>query len=243
LDLGCGPGGCAVSFVERIRFSFLWPRPKIKVILLDPSSVVYKAKQNVLKAASEKHDVYAPMGVEVDAVEAYAEDWIQSADLSNITVVEAGASLHHVFVKDVLEACAEKLPSGALFALGEWCHGLLKTPAHFQILVSILDAMIEPGILRNFDMKFRGWAKFQPEVEAEPPEEMAAILTMAGGFWPNHAKSCKAMGLVPLFSPYEGHVPKDLWTQRFKFHGFNFLHEQQVNPDNPVNTVMLFQKP
>jgi hypothetical protein len=181
----------------------------------------------------------------------FFEEWILNADMSKVGIVLFGASLHHMKVKFVLSQLRDKLPSGAVIGLAEWCHGMLRSPSHFRVLVSVLDNVIEPGILARFDDTFGT----SPETSQAAniwlcKEEMAAIMTMAGGFWPNHAKACREKEIEPLFSPYEGHMPRGMWEKLFSDHGFELVvfdndvpNPVSLNPDNPVNTVFLFQKP
>ena len=100
------------------------------------------------------------------------------------------------------------------------------------------------NILEKFDKTFPTSPSDSLGVFAEEPlEETAALLSMAGGFWPNHANACRKAGIKPLFSPYEGHMPICMWTKAFESKGLKALEMKSLLEHNPVNTVFVFQKP
>lgn len=231
LDLGCGPGGSTIALLDNL------PK-RVRIMsfatLVDPAGTLFKARDDIKNK-----------GFKVVAIhKSLVEDWLHITDLGTVNIVLFGASLHHMNVGFVLSELKKKLPGGALIGVAEWCHGLLKSPAHFRVLVSVLDNIIEPGILMRFDERFPMGPRRRAEIlDKEPKKEIAAIMSMAGGFWPNHAIACKKAGIKPMFSPYEGHVQKDMWINAFKCFGFKLLQHESLNPDNPIHTVFLFQKP
>ncbi len=228
LDLGCGPGGSTRAVLQSVKVSM--------VKLVDPSMTVFEAHRDL---SNEFPSVSFS-----EPEETLVEDWLKEDHAKRILcstdIVLFGASLHHMDLNLVLSELKENLPRNALIGVAEWCHSLLKSPAHFRVLVQNLDSLVEPGILQTFDERF-------PEGKAIPiqeePGEIPALMSMAGGFWINHAIACSKNGITPMFSPYEGHIPVNSWIDMFTKHGFKCICSESVNPDNPFNTVLLFRKP
>jgi len=236
IDIGCGPAGSTLALIDSVQ-QLSGFRPALdRVILLDPAGTVINATKAVGAVGNGAG--------EVNAIQGLVEDKLPEVDLSTINIVLMGASPHHMNVDFVLGELANRLPPGALLAIGEWCHGMLKSPAHCRLMMANLDVALEPGILAAFDQMFPTDQMEREQVMVEPPEELAAILTMAGGFWPNHARACRNMHIQPMFSPWEGHLPRDVWLHIFrKKFGFEVVRVQSLIEDNPVNTVFILRKP
>jgi hypothetical protein len=69
-------------------------------------------------------------------------------------------------------------------------------------------------------------------------------------FWVNHAMVCKAKGISPLFSAYEGHMPNFMWDEVFNTYGFELVAQQSIHADpnkpdeevNPINMCSVYKK-
>jgi len=234
IDLGCGPGGSSLALHTRVGSG----RRRLS-ILVDPSS---KALE---KAASEMRSA----GWSVSTHKMLTEDWLTRdegpVELKHTNVVLMGASLHHMDVDFVLGALRKHLRSGALIAVADWCHPMLRSPGHFRVLAETLDRMVEPGILARFDENFPTTEEERAAVMQETRLDKAALLSMAGpgGFWVCHALECREKGIKPMFSPYEGHRPVGVWLDEFRQNGFGDIYTESVTPNNSLHTVFLLEQP
>lgn len=206
---------------------------------VDPADTVFSAEGNVRKMLAGG----AKKACSCIAHRSLVEDWIVKTDTSRTNVVILGAALHHMDAPLVLDVLYRWLPDGAIVGIAEWTHPLLKSPDHFRVMVANLDTVVEPGILPRFDETFDTSADSTAAALAqESQEEIAAMMAMAGGFWPCHAVACRVAKIPPMFSPYEGHMTRADWVKTFVGHGFTLLMHTTVNKHCPVNSVFLFQK-
>lgn len=244
-DIGCGVGNTALSVLDKLKTITNSHKLNTELLLIDPAKKsLERAKKRI-----QNYEIINCTFIQKSAEEALASPecskFIEDADITTF-----GASLHHMTEDIILGNLYQISKETLLVGFADWCHGLLRSPAIFRDLITILDHWVEDGLLQNYNKLFPTseysksdelmMVSSEPKTESDDRSlEIAANLSIIG-FWVNYAVLA---GKNPRFSPLEGHKPFRFWQTDFENNGFTLIEGPfYIIPNNMINTVAIYQK-